>query len=390
MVASRVLWLKRNRTSAALGWALCSLLWCTAPLCAAAQSDSLIVLDAGGAGHAPFLAAVRIQLGATYEVRELSPSLPGPLPQRIAAATALAVGEHALAAVWVEQAAGAHGVRSAVLYVVGQREDRALLEVVQVPSARGPDLPRVLALKLGELLSELRVADVQPLAPRTTPASAVVSATPPPLPAAAAVQPATTEGSEPEPTNGRFWAAGRAGLRLDFGVGTSSSRAGLGAELTPEWTSGRLRLALGVGAAWFPALNEDSAYGSVQLREVAPRVLAAAAWRTSLCDLGVHTAGVLSLISARGRTPAGLIGDSRRNVLGWAFGVHAERSLWGPLGVVLFIEAEPQRERVDFLVNGETVLDRGRVRVVWGIDLRLRTALTPATGKERALPARSP
>ena len=101
------------------------------------------------------------------------------------------------------------------------------------------------------------------------------------------------------------------------------------------------------------------------------------------------TAGVLSLLSARGRTPAGRIGDSRQEVLGWALGIHAERNLWGPLGVVLFVEAAPQRERVDFRVNQESVLDRGQVRVTWGIDLRLRTALTPSVDQERALPVRS-
>ena len=394
MVASRVLRLKRNRTIRVLGWALCTLLGCTVPLCAAAQSapETLLVLDLGAAGHGAFLAALRIQLGGVYALRERAPELPGGLPARIAAATEQAGRERALAAVWVEDASVAHGMHTAVLYVVGRRQGRALLEVVQVPSARGPDLPRVLALKLGELLTELRVAQIQPLAPPSVAAASsppeAASASPglaePPPPTAAEAA------SEATPESGRFWAVGRAGLRLDVAPGHAGSRVGLGAELTPEWTRGRLRLALGVGAAFFPSLTRDSPAGSVELREVAPRVLASLTWQSALCDLGVRSAGVLALVSARGTTPAGRIGDSRQQLLGWALGVQAERTLWGPLGVALFIEAQLQSDHVDFRVNDETLIDRGRVRVMWGLDLRLRTALTPAASGERGLSTRSP
>jgi hypothetical protein len=279
--------------------------------------------------------------------------------------------------VWIEEAGAARGMRSAVLYVVGQREGRALLEVVEVPSARGLDLPRALSLKLGELLHELRSNRAAPFEPHAAALSR------PPLTAsgdAAATEPqppAVELMPESELESDRFWAAGRVGARFDSGLGTKSGRVGLGADLTPEWTRGRLRVALGVGADWFPQLSRDSAQGSVRLTEVAPRVLAALAWRTSLCDLGVHTAGLLGLLSARGRTPLGRIGDSRERVFGWALGVHAERNLWGPLGVVLFVEAQTQAERLRLQVNGDTVLDRGRLRVTWGLDLLLRSALTP-------------
>ena len=386
MVASRVFWLKRNRTRLALGGVLCALLWWTAPLCAASDSGSLLVLDAGSPGHAPFLAALRIQLGNAYAVRELALDAPTAVSERVARATALVAAEQAVAAVWMEDSAGGQSMRTGVLYVVSRREGRALVEVVQVPSARGADLPRALSLKLGELLQELQ-AGVELLSlPAAAPnqPSTAVRATAVPQP------PAAVEGpSEPTLSTGRFWAAGRVGARIDFGVGTSSGRGGLGAELTPEWREGRLRVGLGVGATWYPSLTNETSQGSVRLSEVSPRVLLSLAFQTSLFDVGVHTAGVLNLVSARGRTKAGRIGDSREEVWGWAFGIHAERNLWGPLGVVLFVEAQPQREHIDFQVNDETVLDRGRLRITWGLDLRLRTALSSTASKERGL-TRSP
>lgn len=377
-----MLWLKRNRTELARSWLLCSLLWSTASVCAAADPGGLLVLNAGSAGHATFAAALRIQLGDAYALHELALSLPAALPERIARATALVSAEQALAAVWMEDSAGGRGVRSGVLYVVSRREGRALIEVVQVPSARGPDLARALALKLGDLLRELQAGPAPTIAlgPAALSEPALAVARREELPARlVSPQPAAAGelASEPASSAGRFWAAGRAGARFDFGVGPSSGRAGLGAELTPEWTQGRVRLAFGVGAAWFPSLSHETTQGSVRLSEVAPRVLLAVALQTALCDVGLHTAGVLNLVSVRGWTKAGRIGDWKEEVVGWALGFHAERNLWGPLGVLLFVEAQPQLERVDFRVNNEPVIDRGRLRITWGLDLRLRTELSP-------------
>jgi len=344
----------RSNTFFASVLGVCVGVLCCAPF-AAQGADVVLVLDADSKVSAGFLSALQIELGDAYRVNIAPRTVPAALPARIALATELVESERALATVWIED--GSPQPRSALLYVVGRRAGRALLEVVQAPDTGDLDLPRMLSIKLAELLSQLRSGRSHPLQPQIP--------TPPPA-------------AEPEPTSPRVWGALSLGPRFDVGLGAGWSRFGVGAGLAPELSFGSLRLALGLGIDGYPSLQVRANSSEVSLTEATPRVFLGASWFTPGVAFAFQAGPTWSFMSVTGRTPKGLEHGETLDALGLSFALSAERSFASTLSLGARLELHVAERRLHFDVNDEPVLDRGRLRLSLGIDVTFRTNVAAA------------
>src|SRR5947207_9628285 len=137
-----------------LAWlVLAGLMWVSG---ARADDRVLLVEDTPG-GARRLVSALRIQLTGAAQVAARPAPRARNTPERIRAATALVRVEDALLVVWAEGPIELpDGSSQAILYAVGQREGRALLEVVRVPGGRGPDMDRTLALKVRSMVDDLQ------------------------------------------------------------------------------------------------------------------------------------------------------------------------------------------------------------------------------------------
>lgn len=339
-------------------WVLC----CASVEAQEAQGAQVVlVLDADSNVSAGFLSALQIELGDAYRVNVAPRTVPAALPARIALATELVESERALATVWIED--GSPQPRSALLYVVGRRAGRALLEVVQAPDTGELDLPRMLSIKLAELLSQLRSGTSHPLAAQSQPQP----------------QPSTPpSAADPEAPSPRVWGALSLGPRFDVGLGAGWSRFGLGAGLAPELSFSSLRLALGLGIDWYPSLQVRANSSEVSLSEATPRVFLGVSWFTPGVAFAFQAGPTWSLMSVTGRTPKGLQHGETLDALGLSFALTAERSFASTLSLGARLELHVAERRLHFDVNDEPVLDRGRLRLSLGIDVTFRTNVTAA------------
>jgi hypothetical protein len=319
-----------------------------------------LVLDTESKSAAGFVSALQIELGETYSVLVAPQAVPTSLPARIGLATSLVESQRALATVWIEDSAP--DPRSALLYVVGRRAGRALLEVVQAPDTGGLDLPRMLSIKLAELLTQVRSAAPQLLD----------------LPPARTLPPTAADAEPPAAASGRVWGALFLGPRFDVGLGTGWSRFGLGAALAPELSFARLRVALGLGIDAYPSLQVRANSSEVSLSEVTPRVFAGVSWFGPGVAFAFQAGPTWSLLSVRGRTPLGYESGETVNSLGVSFALSAERSFAPALALGARLELHMAERRLHFDVNDEPVLDRGRLRLTLGIDVTFRTNVTAA------------
>jgi hypothetical protein len=332
---------------------------------AAQDADIVLVLGPESPLRTRFLSALQIELGDVYQVRASDQPVPEALPARIAFATELVESERASATVWIEAAGNE---RVAILYVVGRRAGRALLEVVQAPDARGLDLERMLSIKLAELLAQLRSDGAHPLNP--------VTQAPPPRAADAAPK-LTAADVNPPPkaakTNLRAWGAMSLGPRFQAGLGTGWSRFGLGAALAPELSFDSLRIALGLGVDLYPALDVRANGSEVSLSEVAPRVFAGLTWFSSAVSVSLQGGATWSFMSVHGRTPRGYENGDTVSGLGGFVALCAERAFSSTLALGARAELHSAARRLSFDVNDVTVLDRGRLQFTLGLDLTFRT-----------------
>lgn len=330
------------------------------PLCtrvAAQDGDVVWVLGPESPLQTGFLSALRIELGDVYQVRASDQPMPEALPERIAFATELVESERASATVWIEASGNE---RVAVLYVVGRRAGRALLEVVQAPNVRGLDLERMLSIKLAELLAQLRTDGAHPLNPAPDNA---------PQPTAAVAEPQLAAA----PADLRVWGAMLLGPRFQAGLGTGWSRFGLGATLAPELSFGSLRSALGLGLDLYPGLTVRSNSSEVSLSEVTPRVFAGLSWFSPAVSLSLQAGATWSFMSLHGRTPRGFEDSDTVSGLGGFAALCAERAFSSTLALGARVELQAAARRLSFDVNDMTVLDRGRLQLTLGIDLTFRT-----------------
>ena len=300
------------------------------------------------------LTALQIQLSGLAEPQSVPQPRAASAPQQIEAASRLTRDQGALAAVWVDppldRASGA-----VMLYVVGEREGRALVEVVRVPGDRGPELERTLALKVREVVAELqRAAAAAPVAAQLLPAEPIAPEPEPELPEAS-------------------WQPLLAlGMKLGSQPGLGLARWGLTAGAGPSLASRDLRLSGVLYGDWFPPRDVDRLGDHVRYWELGATLLAHAQLRLPGLWLGASLGPRLLWLQAEGRTVLEASGSAYSNAIwGVAFGVDAEWPLTAYLGLAADLQIEGLSVREHLRVNEQQVVDVGRFRARLGISLVL-------------------
>lgn len=221
---------------------------------ARAQPDRFTVLVLTGADQRPgFVAALRIQLAADADVVAVTAPPGDSLSERLATA-ANGVGEHgARLAVWLER--GPDG--SYVLYAVGRRGDRGVIEVGRVSS--GIDADRELALKVGALVDELVHPSPSPVAVLAPPPREIDAELPPPP----APSPET-----PDPGALRWSGLVSAGATTALGLGDPGAQGGLAIGAGARLRRGSRHLELAVAGRWMADRAVSNAEGRATLSEL--------------------------------------------------------------------------------------------------------------------------
>jgi hypothetical protein len=314
--------------------------------------DRVVLLEDSRAARGSGLgSALRIQLtgAAEVEVRDL-PENAG-VSRRMQTASELTQAEDVLLVVWAEPAVElADGSREAVLYAVGHKQGRALVEIVRVRGGEGPDVERSLALKVREVVDEVRHNREQaaPSDLMLEPAAAAADVT--------AEQPA--------------WGA-RVSLAGALAPLSGSDLGQWGARLAggPAWRDGVLRISGLLELAVFPELEVEVPSAEVRLFELAPGALAHAQWRQADVWIGLRAGLSLSFLAAQGHNAAssgevsGLVAPS------WTFGVDVELPIGRGVGVAAALDLQARIRRQRFTVAGDQVVDLGRLRPLVSIAL---------------------
>lgn len=142
----------------------------------ALAQPTVLVLHGEGAPERPgLLGALNVQLAGVGSARAGGELEPGPLAQRVRAASRAAREQDALLSMWVEPDAPHDGEQQFLLYLVGPREGRALFQVMRLPDGADADVDRSLALKVREVFERVEHES-------TSNALAVGIAPPPPPP----------------------------------------------------------------------------------------------------------------------------------------------------------------------------------------------------------------
>jgi len=299
-----------------------------------------------------FVQELGIHLADTAEV------LPGPavsgvtLPAKVDSAVRAVDAGDATLAVWVERGGKTKGGElEFVLYIVGRREGRLLVEVFRVPAKEGPDLDRTLALKVGEVLDRALRKETQTTAANGWLAPEIPE-TPEPLPAT------------PEPVRQRRWLAELDG-RWGGGGDAPASQSGAALAGGVRWRRDQLALEVLLAVGFDGGLEElEDLDGTVTTDEVT-----AAACARLLAKVGpVWAGGGLSagarFVDAEGTTPRGTTGSDWIAVPT----VTAAADVRFPIGRSLEVRGaagmEWSPDRVTLTVNQQPVVDLGRVRAV--------------------------
>lgn len=291
--------------------------------------------------------SLRIQLRGEAEVETQRVDWSAQLPARIEAAGQLANQTGADWVVWAEPPVDPERDAPrdyALIYLVGRRDGRALVEVVRVPGNSGPDVDRSLALKVHELISQ---ADGAAYALGNAPV-------PDPALAKAAAQ-------KPKPARER-----RVQLWLEAGVQTiSEGNAGLAADvlvaLGPSFAAPRFVLAVPLELSLGLPRSVERSAGEVRWTE-----LGVAAWVRLLARvgskvlLGGGVGGKLDFSSSDGIAPSGRRGSARDMLPALLVSLDAELLITSQIGARFLLGLAQRTSRQRLLVEGTEIADTGR------------------------------
>jgi hypothetical protein len=315
------------------------------------------------------LASLQIQLSSLVQLlpRTASDAMSG-MSERVRSASALARSEGALAVVWIDPAIErSDGGREATLYVVGERDGRALVEVVSVTGEQGPELDRTLALKLREILAELLSQ------PSPVPSSALLR------PERAVDEPrepgSAADGRQPESaaessTTTRPESAW--GLSVAVGPRWVSqpwmARWGVGIAAGPTLQLTHVRLGVALGLDWLPEASEQLTPLSASISELLPQLRFQVQVGGPSLFATLHTGPALSLLTATGYAPPR---ESERGLalFSWLVGVGGELAFGAGWGCAAHADLYvfTRHQRID--VENVNLIDLGRVRAAIGLDL---------------------
>lgn len=357
----------RLKEKAARRWVVGSLgcaivLWCSSTLAAAPH----VLLWELEPSPPALLANLQIQLSSLVRLEpRTAAAAVGGTSARIRAATALARSEGALAVVWIDPTIERQdGGREATLYVVGDRDGRALLEVVSVSGAQGPELDRTLALKLREVLAEMLTE------PQPAPSAALLRPAPEPV-VGEPNEPGLAADTHSQGTDSS--AASRWGLLVSAGPRWVSqpefSRWGFGFAAGPTLQLTHLSFGLVLGVDWLSEASEEQPPRSASISELVPQLRFQARTGGSRLFATLHTGPALSLITATGTRPPMRSAEDDLALFSWLVGVGAELSFGAGWACAANVDLQAFTRHEYIAVGDVTLIDLGRIRVVVGLDL---------------------
>jgi hypothetical protein len=364
--------MKKNRATRyawALAWGLVAA-WAQP---AHAAEPTLVLVEPPGS-RSGLLTALQIQLtGLAQPERVVQPMAASPAEQ-IQQGSALARSRQALASVWVDPPL--HRPAGVVmLYVVGEREGRALVEVLSVPGERGPALERTLALKVREIVAELRRGMDSAQAMPSGPSAAQLQPPPPPPPATANADsppPSAAAAGQAPPTAASWSGLLAVGPRLGSQPLLGLTRWGIGLGAGPSLTMQPWRFAGVLSADWYPARESAFAGDRVRFWELDAALFAQAQCLFGPVWLGMRIGPQLIYLDAAGETAFGQTGTHNNAIWGVAFGVDAEWPLTAQLSLGLDLQVQGLATHERFTVNGKQLVDAGQLRMRSGLSLLLR------------------
>jgi len=296
--------------------------------------------------------ALRFQLRETTEV-EVSPELlaTGSAAARIRRASETMTSAQARFAVWLEATEDSDDARGFLLYVVGGRSGRAVVEVVRLPAATdGPDIDRTLALKVSEIVESALNADDLAFGAALNPAPPTAkhrSTAPPPIGESPA-----TKGQRAELMIGGV---------LVSAAGNSNGQLGVRLGLGYVAQTGALELELCAAGQLLTPQRSPSASGYVRTTEQATAVGFGLRNRGAI-QLGATLEGGLRWLHAEGFSGREMTGTESLLVPTLRLGPELRAALWQRGWLAFGAGGEWMPVERKFAVGGAPVADWGRVR----------------------------
>jgi len=257
---------------------------------------------------------------------------------RVAIASEVADRRAAAWVVWADEptADPSAPTGQAVLYVVGRRDGRALIEVVRVPAGQGPEVDRSLALKVHELLGT-RDGAAYALGNREPPVAGTVVA---------------------QPQRVRLWleVGGQASLEGSAGAAADTFVA-IGPSLVTETLvfAAPIELALGLPRS---SADEGHEVSWTELGVAGWLKLAARPSRALLVGGGIG--GKIVFSDAQGTAPSGARGSTTHRLPALLVSADGELALSGSTGARVSVGLEQRLTRQSFFVEGHKAGDTGR------------------------------
>jgi hypothetical protein len=309
----------------------------------------LVLLQIEGApARSALEPSLRIQLRELELVTERS-DLPPDVPSRIAAANRIASERSADWVIWADELRTdpSKPADQAVLYVVGRKDGRALIEIVRVPGGEGPEVDRSLALKVRELVGAQDGA-AYALGNKDLP------------PPVAATEPNAVQ---PEPSPRR---ASGTRLSIEAGVQVSDEgSAGLSADLflalAPSLRTDALVIAVPLELAFGLPRSSELDGARVEWSEIGVAVwLKIGARIHPSLTLGGGFGGKLGFTDAQGTSASGETGSSTERLPALLVSLDGELALSETIAARLTLGLESRLRRQRFLIEEREVGDTGR------------------------------
>jgi hypothetical protein len=242
-------------------------------------------------------------------------------------------------AVWVEGPVRlSDGGQELILYLVGKREGRALVEVLRIPGGDGPEADRSLALKTREALDGMLAGDTARMLRETS------------------EQPETVE----KPS--------RLGWVFDLGPvvvaqpGTRLGQWGIGLGAGARLRLSRWRLT-GQGLfRLYPRVDIETEQGRVGFDELAPGLGLHGLHEWPPFSLGAQIGFQLRIVRAEGIAPLGTQGSDTSLIPALLSALQAQLELQSWLALRLGVGLELDLHRQRFAINQQEVADLGRLR----------------------------
>ncbi len=321
--------------------------------------DALVaVLDDGG--RPGFVAALQIQLAGTATVEVRREASGNRSPPAVPRASELVLEEGLRGAVWIDSEGP-----QVLVYVVGRRSGRAVVEIMEAETADSADFDRALALRAATLLETLTTDSADASRPSVSAPETAEHPEAPPIP----------------PSDISAWGLrGALGLTAASPTGTVPWLPGIGASVGASLRLSGLLLVGSVGVeGMLPFDHRASAGlespGRVSSVEVRPWLGLRGLLDLPPMRVGAELRGTLRIVASDGVTPAGAAGGATHILPELAVSAAVEWPLMASFGLFLELGCALTLVEQRLFINDAQAATLGRARLQAALGVIFDTAL---------------